>query len=163
MNAHVQSPMSYAQRLQAEHKARQARWRAAARRVPQDPKVLPPKQDYVRTMVKQIPLWTMEPIHFDDHVKALDRWRAEIFLAPASPLRTYIKRRCEELEVEYRAIMSVTRRRDVVEARQLIMWEIKTHVKPEITLPELGRLFDRDHTTVLHAVRRVEEKRARGE
>lgn len=37
-------------------------------------------------------------------------------------------------------------------ARQHAMWEIHKHTK--LTLPEIGRIFDRDHSTVLFGIRR---------
>lgn len=50
-------------------------------------------------------------------------------------------------------------RRDlkIVAARQEAMWRVKME-RPDMSLPMIGRLFKRDHTTVLHGIR-VHEKR----
>ncbi|QRY69189.1 hypothetical protein JVX98_13290 [Ensifer sp. PDNC004] len=89
----------------------------------------------------------------DAHVRAWEYWKAEM----GSPCRAYIKRRCDELGVAYEAVIGPSRIQKFVDARQLLMWEIKTIVKPSISWPELGRLFGgRDHTTAFHAVHKVE-------
>lgn len=44
------------------------------------------------------------------------------------------------------------RQRDLILARHHIMYEV-SRACPHLSLPQIGRLFDRDHTTVLHALR----------
>lgn len=66
--------------------------------------------------------------------------------------RDYIKRRCDELGLSHAEVTGPSRVRHIVDARQLLMFEIKTQVKPSISFQELGKLFGgRDHTTCLHA------------
>ena len=45
-------------------------------------------------------------------------------------------------------------RRSVADARALAMWLVRR--KFGFSYPELGRIFGRDHTTCLHAVRRID-------
>lgn len=53
-------------------------------------------------------------------------------------------------------LLSKRRHRSVVRPRQVAMYLSKTHTTR--SLPEIGRRFgNRDHTTVIHAVRKVEE------
>ncbi|MBX5238649.1 helix-turn-helix domain-containing protein [Rhizobium sp. NLR22b] len=78
------------------------------------------------------------------------------------PTKDYMRRRCKELGITMKDLCGPRRAHPLVDHRQLIMWELKMIVKPEISYPELGRLFRRDHTTALWAVRRVEELKARG-
>lgn len=149
--------------LIAAHKARQARFTAAAKKVKQDPSPLP-RIDFAPFQARKIPLWTVEELHFDAHVKAFDVWRSNILTATATPLKTYIFNRCEELGASFSDVLTGDRRKQVVAIRQLLMWEVKTLIKPQISFPELGRLFGgRDHTTCLHAVRRIQEAKERGE
>lgn len=76
----------------------------------------------------------------------------------------YLSARCEEIGIPLREITSDIRTRGIVRPRQIIMWEIKRTVKPWISFPELGRLFGgRDHTTALHAIRKIDEMIANGE
>lgn len=61
---------------------------------------------------------------------------------------------CDEYKVSLQDLLSARRAAHVVEARQVSMYLIK-----EVTLrslPEIGRKFGgRDHTTVLHSVRKI--------
>ena len=53
-------------------------------------------------------------------------------------------------------MVSVRRSRIVARPRQVAMYLSKVHTPK--SLPEIGRLFGgRDHTTVMHAVKKVEE------
>lgn len=86
----------------------------------------------------------------DAHVKAWQRWKA----SAGSPVKSYIVSRCEELGIPYQEMIGPRKTDDIAHARHMLMWEIKTTVKPSISYPELGRLFGgRDHTTALHGVR----------
>jgi chromosomal replication initiator protein len=56
-------------------------------------------------------------------------------------------------------LISDRRSRDVARPRQVAMWIAKKITTR--SLPDIGRRFGgRDHTTVLHAIRRIEELRA---
>ena len=55
-------------------------------------------------------------------------------------------------------MLSTRRSRAVARPRQIAMYLAKS-LTPR-SLPEIGRRFDRDHTTVLHAVRTVERLRS---
>ena len=54
---------------------------------------------------------------------------------------------------------SKSRTRDLAHPRQAAMLWLRNNTN--LSLPEIGRLFDRDHTTVLHGIRAA-EKRANG-
>ena len=56
--------------------------------------------------------------------------------------------------VEVSDIMSTSRTKEVVNARQVAMFIIRQLTK--LSLPEIGRFFGRDHTTVLHSLEKVE-------
>ncbi|KQV83259.1 helix-turn-helix domain-containing protein [Rhizobium sp. Root1220] len=102
------------------------------------------------------PMWRKWPIKFDAHVI---EWRERML----SPCKAHMRSRCKELGITMKALCGLRRTHPLVDYRQLIMWELKTIVKPEMSYPELGRLFGgRDHTTGLHAVRRIAEKKAKG-
>lgn len=60
-----------------------------------------------------------------------------------------------EFGISVRQILSERRQRDVVEARHVAMWLAR-----ELTwrsYPAVGRIFRRDHTSVIHAISRVDE------
>jgi hypothetical protein len=52
-------------------------------------------------------------------------------------------------------MQSSRRARTVARPRQIAMFLAKQLTSR--SLPEIGRKFDRDHTTVMHAVRKIEE------
>ena len=116
-----------------------------------------PEPKFIPKFLHLQPLWKREYIHFDAH---LHDWRIEL-LARSSPLKAYIIRRSAELGYDFNHTMKRSRKREIVDVRHLIMWEIKRLVKPEISYPELGRLFGGyDHTSCLSAVRRIDRKRS---
>jgi len=98
------------------------------------------------------PLWRWTETSFDAHVRDWQVWRAE----QASPCRAHMRRRCEDFGITMEQLIGRNRCHPIVDYRQLVMWELKTIIKPEISYPEIGRLFGgKDHSTALHAVRRV--------
>jgi chromosomal replication initiator protein len=55
-------------------------------------------------------------------------------------------------------LMSRRRGRAQARPRQVAMW-LARHTTP-CSLPEIGRWFERDHSTVMHAIERVDERMA---
>ena len=132
--------------MQAAHRARQQRFAAAARRVPQDPEIVPRKPCEVIEFVPAPPRIVQQ----DAHVRTWQLWRFE----QVALCQTYIRRRCEELGVDHDELMSPSRSRTIVPIRDKLAYEIKTFVKPDITWHELGRHFGREHTAILTAFNR---------
>lgn len=59
---------------------------------------------------------------------------------------------------KWNEIISPRRYKNLVAERQVLMWLTKKHTG--LSLPQIGRLFGgRDHSTVLHAVRKTEANR----
>ncbi|CDM57659.1 Chromosomal replication initiator protein dnaA [Rhizobium favelukesii] len=103
------------------------------------------------------PSWRRAVQPFDAHVKDWQLWCLERM----SPCKAHMRRRCEDFGITMEELTGRSRRHPIVEYRQLVMWEIKTIIKPEISYPEIGRLFGgKDHTTALWAVRRVAAMKA---
>jgi hypothetical protein len=72
-------------------------------------------------------------------------------------LREYIACHAARLGFTYGDVIGTSRMRDVTLARQIIMWLVRKNY-PQKSFPDIGRAFgDRDHTTVLHAVRKIEK------
>lgn len=120
------------------------------------PRLNPVKRPlYKHLSHKAEPEWMAREILFDAHVK---QWR---YLSGQENItcRAYIKIRAAEFGMTFEDIIGPKRSRKYVEPRHLIMWEVKTKLRPEMSYPELGRLFGgRDHTSALWAVRRIQEK-----
>lgn len=149
MNAH--QSISYRDRLNAENKARRKRLGFDGKQEPVE------KKQKLRFHYREY-----DEDQFDAHVVAYREWMALNLKFYGSPVRQYVNRRAAELGFTYNQMIGITRKQAIAKVRQLIMWEIKNIVKPDISYPEIGRIFGgRDHTTVLHAIRAVEARKAR--
>lgn len=71
-------------------------------------------------------------------------------------MREIIDDVCIKYDVRRTDVLSRRRTRNLVVPRQEAMWRCATETIH--SLPEIGRLFDRDHTTVLHGIRRHEKR-----
>ncbi|MGJ7039164.1 chromosomal replication initiation ATPase DnaA [Shinella sp. BE166] len=59
--------------------------------------------------------------------------------------------------ITYAEIMGVSRSVAVVEARHTCIYAVKM-ARPDLSLPQIGRIFGgRDHTSIIHAVRKMEK------
>lgn len=68
--------------------------------------------------------------------------------------RGYVKVRCFELGVQFDDIMSRSRKSEHVEARHLLISEVKDRFQ-HLSFPQIGRLFGGiDHTSVLFALKK---------
>jgi len=65
------------------------------------------------------------------------------------------KKVAEHFNISVKELQSSRRARTVARPRQVAMYLAKQLTSR--SLPEIGRKFDRDHTTVMHAVRKIEE------
>lgn len=121
------------------------------------PKPVAPPKLVQRAPQPHLPYWMGCDIEFDAHVQAWRAWRG-IHERNSS---LYVRNRAAELGFTFDKIRSQDRHRKVVAARQLLMYDVKTLFNR--TYPEIGRLFGgRDHTTVLHAVKKIERLKAEG-
>ena len=77
-----------------------------------------------------------------------------IFEVPSSPINDVIKAVCDESGVTRNELLGPSRMATFVLARHVAMWLCS--VKGISSLSEIGRVFNRDHTSVLHGVRRVD-------
>lgn len=102
------------------------------------------------------PRWKKGDLHFDAHVKAY-QW--QLAGAMGKRITAFIKERCQELGVAYEVIVGHGRSRRIVRIRHQIMYDLRFGL--HLSLPEIGKaLGGRDHTTILHGVRKIEASRA---
>lgn len=101
-----------------------------------------------------------EELRFDFHETLRDRY----FAGQGHPIKTHIRKRAQEFGFTYDEIVGPRRYRELIIPRQTIMWEIRNIVKPSASLMEISRHFgDRDHSTILHALRKIQAMKDRGE
>ena len=128
--------------LAAAHAARIARhrkWEAAARKAMQARQIEARPDTVPHAPVERV--WA----EHDDHKRAWLEWKTN------EPVG-YLKMRCRQLDVDYRLIVGPTRQSDIVRHRHALIVEIRDRYRK--SLPELGRLFNRDHTSILAVVRK---------
>lgn len=107
-------------------------------------------RDNIIPITQWVPAWKKSELRFDQHVIDLR------FRSAEKMIREYGKK----VGIRYAEIVGKSRCQQVVRARQLLMWEIRKAF-PHYSLPQIGRLFGgRDHTTVLHALRAVDARKA---
>jgi len=105
---------------------------------------------YVPYKAQQIPLWIQTDLYFDAHSKD---WMLErsVYNSPVS----FLKRRCDDLNVPYSVMIGESRRKEIAIRRQLLMYEI--HERFGCSFPKIGKLLGgRDHTTCLYGYRKIE-------
>lgn len=85
-----------------------------------------------------------------------ERIRLESMMTPHERKMLRIREACAEGGITYERLMSRDRLPEVVRVRQRLFYEFR---QTGMSLPEIGRLFGRDHTTVLHGVNMEKERR----
>jgi len=68
--------------------------------------------------------------------------------------KQYVMLRCKELGINFQEIMGSRRQKDLSNARTLLIAEVYQRF-PLLSLPLIGKIFDKDHTSILAAVRRA--------
>ena len=100
----------------------------------------------------------LSPEHLDDLLNQLTRANSERRVR-IEDIMKFVSRHYNVTRTD---LLSARRTRTIVRPRQIAMYLAKT-MTPR-SLPEIGRRFGgRDHTTVLHAVRKIEGERAKDE
>lgn len=61
---------------------------------------------------------------------------------------------CDAFGVDVEVLKSPSRKKYVVRARNIIMYVLKK--KSELSLAKIGAIFNRDHTTVIYAIRSID-------
>lgn len=101
---------------------------------------------YQARLIAEVPSWIREPAQFDSHVIAMRLWHARAI----SRCRDYVRRRCAELGISFKNdIMPDIRLRETVRIRDSLVYEIKTFIKPDAKWNDIGRIFNRDHSSII--------------
>ena len=63
----------------------------------------------------------------------------------------------DAMQVSTRQMMTKSRQRELVQARNMCMYIMKTYFN--MTFKEVGKAFNRDHTTAMHGIRMFKQDR----
>lgn len=150
---------SLQQKLHREHRARQAKFFPKAPAVPVRRFEAPPVEP------KRLPApATIAAVALSEHllpaviiVSAVEA-PGEYRIYPT--IQTVIRAAAQHFGIKRSRLTGPSRKRDVVQPRHIAMFIAKT--KAKTSLPEIGRRFGgRDHTTALHAIRKIENLKTR--
>lgn len=145
-----------AQRLAAEYKARQARFAAAARKVANRNRYEPVIVETIVQAEEETPVIQLivHVRNFDAHMDGYRNYKAEKDQYANTRLKRYILRRAYEQGLTYADMTGTSRRRHITAARDAIVYELRHDVKPDISYPDLARLFKKDHASMIASYRR---------
>jgi chromosomal replication initiator protein len=71
-------------------------------------------------------------------------------------IKTAIMGVCKDYKITFEDMMSGSRKRTIVLPRMVLMYKL---YQTGFTLTEVGAIFNRDHTTVINAVRKIEAQK----
>lgn len=63
-----------------------------------------------------------------------------------------------EHNVQIADIVGSSREKPITRARQLAMWEVRKR-RPNLSTTQIGKIFNRDHTTVIHALQKIQKEK----
>lgn len=122
-----------------------------------------------------LPFWMVYETHFDSHLRAWHTRRIAMGIVASDGLdiaylaeRRWIKEIVDDVLLLYPGVTlaevkSQSRARRLIIPRQHAMYDVRRQ-RPDLSFPSIGQWFgDRDHTTVIHAVRKIEAMRAKEE
>lgn len=92
----------------------------------------------------------------------MDRQRRELETldpdSPHVPIRTIIEAVCDATGRTLNEILSPRRSRNLAWPRHVAMWLVR-ELRPDLSLPAIGRAFQRDHTSIMHGTAQVRRRR----
>ena len=94
----------------------------------------------------------------------ISRAISDMFKAEGNSLPTpslIITQVCKFYNIDDAVIRSAKKSKGVADARQVAMYLIRQLTN--LSFPDIGKEFDRDHTTVMHAVKKVESSLKSGD
>jgi chromosomal replication initiator protein len=104
----------------------------------------------MQTTPKELKLKSHELIKLRAQIKEL---RNNLKKNKDQVIKTAITTVCKDYNISYEDIMSRSRKRNIVLPRMVLMYKL---YQTGFTLMEVGAIFGKDHTTVIHAIRLIE-------
>lgn len=132
----IQAHQSFQRQLYEAHKARQARFAEAARKQAA-------KDARAARLAATMPIWQKSPIYFNEHVTAFRNYQ---YHNKTCRYLLYVKRKCRELGVTL-DYLKEGRASVKAKIRNEIWYELR-HMDPPASLPQIGQMFERHHTTI---------------
>lgn len=93
--------------------------------------------------------------------RVVSQYRAIAVVGGKTPVREIIAKAAVEFGIPVEAILGSSRSYLVVEARHTAMWRARKE-RPDLSFPQLGDIFRRDHTTIIHACQKMDQREREG-
>lgn len=71
----------------------------------------------------------------------------------------FIRLRCLEMRIPVKEMLSDSRKSYLIMPRHHLMWEVRQKY-PHFSMPHIGRIFGRDHSVIIYAIRKIEDEMA---
>ena len=107
----------------------------------------------MQTTPKELKLKSHELIKLRTQIKEL---RNNLNKNKDQVIKTAIMGVCKDYKITFEDMMSGSRKRTIVLPRMVLMYKL---YQTGFTLTEVGAIFNRDHTTVLNAIRKIEAQK----
>jgi chromosomal replication initiator protein len=107
----------------------------------------------MQTTPKELKLKSHELIKLRAQIKEL---RNNLKKNKDQVIKTAIMGVCKDYKITFEDMMSGSRKRTIVLPRMVLMYKL---YQTGFTLTEVGAIFNRDHTTVINAVRKIEAQK----
>ena len=116
---------------------------------------MPPKKVYMTPIVEEPPNKVLPPVPaISQHL--LDQYHLPFVNSSKSRMTAVIRETAEKHGLTEKELMAATRKVNVVKARQEAIYRIRHEVQKSMS--EIGRFFNKDHTTILHALEKHVER-----
>jgi chromosomal replication initiator protein len=107
----------------------------------------------MQTTPKELKLKSHELIKLRAQIKEL---RNNLKKNKDQVIKTAIMGVCKDYKITFEDMMSGSRKRVIVLPRMVLMYKL---YQTGFTLTEVGAIFNRDHTTVINAIRKIEAQK----
>jgi len=89
-----------------------------------------------------------------DHIAAQDSAANDASAPSRKPAVEIVREVCVSFGVRFADVIGDSREFHVVRARQHAMYRLRSE-RPDLSFTQIARIFRKDHTTVIHSVRKV--------
>ena len=107
----------------------------------------------MQTTPKELKLKSHELIKLRTQIKEL---RNNLKKNKDQVIKTAIMGVCKDYKITFEDMMSGSRKRSISLPRMVLMYKL---YQTGFTLAEVGAIFNRDHTTVINAIRKIEAQK----
>lgn len=73
-----------------------------------------------------------------------------------------VDKSCAMFDATREEVLGRGRTENVAMARMFCYWSVRTFYSPQLSFPEIGQIFERNHATVIYGVQKINKTNAKG-